>query len=152
MQGIALLITAATIRSPIYHNLWTCHVTDSGLCIFLTQIVIWSYSVAVLSQLYSAWIQGTELHTQHDCSSIPSTDWQFLPNLDAAQLWNSPSLLSKNYSWLLPQQQISGSYSIEAENLRSLNAMPVHRQFTFHPRTQCDWINTGGHTYKNTTH
>ena len=30
--------------------------------------------------------------------------------------------------------------------------MPVHRQFTFYPRIQYNWINNGGHTYKNTTH
>ena len=30
--------------------------------------------------------------------------------------------------------------------------MPVQRQFTFHQRTQYDWINNGGHTHKNTTH
>jgi len=32
--------------------------------IFLTQILIGFYSVAVLSQLYLAWIQDKELHTQ----------------------------------------------------------------------------------------
>jgi len=91
--------------------------------------------------------------TQHEWSSIPSTGWLFLQNLAAAQLWNSTSLLSKNYSWLLTQQQIFwNSHSIEAENLWSLNVMPVQRQFTFYPRTQCDWINNGGHTCKNTTH
>ena len=91
--------------------------------------------------------------TQHEWSSIPSRGWLFLPNLVAAQLWNSPSLLSKNYSWLLPQQQIFwNSHSIEAENLWSLNVMPVQRQLTFYPRTQYDWINNGDHTYKNTTH
>ena len=30
--------------------------------------------------------------------------------------------------------------------------MPVQRQFMFYPRTQCDWINSRGHTCKNTTH
>jgi len=91
--------------------------------------------------------------TQQQWCSIPSTDWLFLPNLVAAQLWNSPSLPSKNYSWLLPQQQIFWNrHSIEAENLWSLNVMPVQWQFTFYPRTQYDWINNGGHTYKNTTH
>jgi hypothetical protein len=25
-------------------------------------------------------------------------------------------------------------------------------QFTFYPMAQCDWINSGGHMYKNTTH
>ena len=43
------------------------------------------------------------------------------------------------------------SHNIEAENLWSLNVMPVQRQFTFYPRTQYDWINSG-HTYKNTTY
>jgi len=66
MQGISLLITPATILSPIYPNLWMCLVRDSGLYIFLTQILIWSYSVAVLSQHYLAWIQDTELHA-HFC-------------------------------------------------------------------------------------
>ncbi len=47
MQGISLLITPATIWSPVYPDLWTCLVRDSGLFIFLTQILIWSYSVAV---------------------------------------------------------------------------------------------------------
>jgi len=30
--------------------------------------------------------------------------------------------------------------------------MPAQRQFTLYPRTQYDWINNGGHIYKNTTH
>ena len=48
-------------------------------------------------------------------------------------------LLSKNYSWLLPQQQIFwNSHSIEAENLLSPTVMPVQRQFTFYPTTQYD--------------
>ena len=77
----------------------------------------------------------------------------FLPKLVAAQLWNSPSFQSKNYSWLLPQQQIFWrSHSIEADNLWSLNVMPIQRQFTFYPGTQYDWMNNGGLTYKNTTH
>ena len=63
MQGISLLITPATIWSPIYPDLWTCLVRDSGLFKFLTQILIWFYSVAVLSQIYLAWIQYKELHT-----------------------------------------------------------------------------------------
>jgi len=91
--------------------------------------------------------------TQHEWSSIPSTRWLFLPNLVAAQLWNSPRLLPKNCSWLLPRQQIFwNSHSTEAENLWSLNVMPVHKQFTFYPRAQYDWINYGGHMYKNTTY
>jgi len=52
MEGISLLITPATIWSPIYPDLWMCLVRDSGLFTFLAQILIWSYSVAVLSQLY----------------------------------------------------------------------------------------------------
>ena len=68
-EGISLLITSATIWSPIYPNLWMCLVRDSGLFIFLTQILIWSHSVAVLSQLYWAWIQDKELHT-HILSNI----------------------------------------------------------------------------------
>jgi len=93
------------------------------------------------------------LRTQHEWISIPSKGWMFLPKLVAAQLWNSPSLLSKNYSWLLPQQQIFwNSHSIEADNLWSLNVMPVQRQFTFYPWNQYDWINNGGLTCKNTTH
>ena len=65
MQGTALLITPATIWSQIYLNLWMCPVrdSDSGLFIFLIQILIWSYSVAVISQLYLAWIQDKETHT-----------------------------------------------------------------------------------------
>ena len=61
--------------------------------------------------------------------------------------------LSKNDSWVLPQQQkFWNSHSNEDENLWNLNAMPVQRQFTFYPRTQYDWINNVGHMYKNTTH
>ena len=90
---------------------------------------------------------------QHEWSSIPRTGRLFLPNLTAAQLWKLPSLLSKKYSWLLPQQQVFwNSHSIEAENLWILIVMPVQRKFTFYPKTQYDWINSGGHTYKNTTH
>ena len=82
MQGISLLITPATIWSPIYPNLWKCLVRDSGLLIFLTQILIWSYSVAVLSQLYLVWIQYKELHT-HFCPitllfSIPPVPYSLL--------------------------------------------------------------------------
>ena len=54
MQGISLLITPATVWSTIYPNLWMYLVRDSGLFILQTQILIWSYSVAVLSQLYLA--------------------------------------------------------------------------------------------------
>jgi len=84
---------------------------------------------------------------------LAHTHWWFLPDPVAAQLWNSSSLPSKNYSWFLPQQQIfRDSHSIEAENLWSINVMAVQRQFTFYPKTQCEWVNKGGHTYKNTTH
>ena len=87
MEGISLLITPVTIRSPIYPNLWMCHVRDSGLFIFLTQILIWSYSVAVLSQLYWAWIQDKEFrvctHTHTFCPiswlfSIPPVPYSLL--------------------------------------------------------------------------
>ena len=40
-----------------------CLVRDSGLFTYLTQILIESYAVAVLSQLYLAWVQDKELHT-----------------------------------------------------------------------------------------
>jgi hypothetical protein len=80
MQGISLLVTPATMWS-IYPNLWTCLVRDSGLFIFLTHTLIWPYSVAVLSQLYSAWIQDKELQTHthththtHFCPSCPTND------------------------------------------------------------------------------
>jgi len=66
MEGISLLITPATIWSPIYPDLWICLVRDSGLFTFLTQILIWFYSVAVLSQLYWAWIY-THTHTHTFC-------------------------------------------------------------------------------------
>jgi len=56
--------------SPIYPNLWMCLVRDSGLFIFLTKILIWSYSVAVLSQLYWAWIQDKVFHTHTLLSNI----------------------------------------------------------------------------------
>jgi len=62
--GHFITITPATIWSPIYLNLWLCLVRDSGLFIFLTQILIWSYSVAVPSQLSLAWIQDKELHAR----------------------------------------------------------------------------------------
>ncbi len=65
MYGTSLLITPATIWSLIYPNLWMCLVRDSGLFIFLTQILIWSYSNAVLSQPYLAWIQDKELTHTH---------------------------------------------------------------------------------------
>ncbi len=68
MQGISLLITPATIWLPVYLNLWICLVRDSGLFIFLTQTLISSYSVTVLSQLYLAWILDKELYTDtHFC-------------------------------------------------------------------------------------
>ena len=63
MEGISLLITPATFWSPISPNLWMCLVRDNGLFIFLTQVLIWSHSFAVLSQLYWAWIKDKELHT-----------------------------------------------------------------------------------------
>jgi len=49
-QGISLLITPATIWSPIYPYLWRYLVWYSGLFIF-RQILIWSYSVAALSRI-----------------------------------------------------------------------------------------------------
>jgi len=52
-----------TVFQIIYPNLWKCLVRSSGLFIFLTQTIIWSYSVAVHSQLYLAWIQDKSLHT-----------------------------------------------------------------------------------------
>ena len=68
MQGISLVITPATISSLIYPSLWMCLVRDSGRFIFLMQILILCYSVAVLSQLYLARIQDKELHTHtHFC-------------------------------------------------------------------------------------
>jgi len=71
MRGILFLITPATIWSPIYPTLWMCLVRDSGLFIFLTQILIWSYAAAFLFQLYSAWIQDKELHSHtHTHTSI----------------------------------------------------------------------------------
>jgi len=71
----------------------------------------------------------------------------FFQTLVQPSSWNSPRLLPKNYSWLLPRQQISwNGHGIEAENLWSLDVMPVHRQSTFYPRTQYDWFNNGGHT------
>ena len=63
MQGISLLITSATTWSPIYPNLWKGLLNDSGLFIFLTQVLIWSYSVSLPSQLDWVWIQDKELHT-----------------------------------------------------------------------------------------
>ena len=69
MQNISLLITPGTIWSPVYPNLWTCLLRDSGLFIFLTQILIWSYTVAVFSQLYLTCIQEKELHT-HTHTSV----------------------------------------------------------------------------------
>jgi hypothetical protein len=97
MQGISLLVTPATMWSPIYPNLWMCLVRDSGRFIFLTQTLIWSYSVTVLSQLYSAWMQEKELHSHtHFCpGSCPTmtcqthfdSSWQpycLLPHIQAA--------------------------------------------------------------------
>ena len=40
MEGISLLITPATIWSPIYPDLWMCLVRDSALFTFLAQILI----------------------------------------------------------------------------------------------------------------
>jgi len=79
MEGISLLITSATIWSPTYPNLWMCLVRDSGLFIFLTQISIWCYSVAVLSQLYWACIQDKEFHTHRHTllSSILTVFYSF---------------------------------------------------------------------------
>ena len=69
MEGTSLLITSATIWSPIYPDLWICLLRDSGLFTFLAQILIWSYSVALLSQLHWAWIQDKEFHV-HILSNI----------------------------------------------------------------------------------
>ena len=75
LHCIALLITPAMIWSPVYPNLWMCPVrdSDSGPFVFLTQILIWPYSVAVLSQLYLAWIQDKDLHTHtHTHTLLPN--------------------------------------------------------------------------------
>ena len=76
IQGISFLITPATIKSPIYIILWMCLVRYSGLFIFQIQILIWSYSVALLSQLSLAWIQDEELQTNtHTHTSVQYSDW-----------------------------------------------------------------------------
>jgi len=107
VEGISLLITSATIWSPIYANLWMCLVRDSGLFIFLTQILtlimlmlrigwgpnntskwqmefnlafkglIWSYPAAVLSQLYWAWIQDKEFSHTHTHTHFCPICWLF---------------------------------------------------------------------------
>ena len=69
--------------SPIYSNLWMCLVRDSGLFIFLTQILIWFHSVAVLSQLYLAWIQDKELHTHTLLSNILTVFYSYSALLHA---------------------------------------------------------------------
>ena len=78
-EGISLLINSATIWSPISPNLWMCLVSDSDLFIFLTQILIWSYPAAVLSQLYWAWIQDKEFsHTHtHTHTHFRPISWLF---------------------------------------------------------------------------
>jgi hypothetical protein len=48
---------------PIYK---CAFLRDSDLFTFLTKFLIWSYSVAVVSQIYLAWIQDKEHHT-HFC-------------------------------------------------------------------------------------
>jgi len=118
IEGISLLITSATIWSPIYPNLWMCLVSDSGLFIFLTQILIWSYSVAVLYQLYWAWIQDKEFHT-HTSVQYPDC-FLFLQCLTACMTilcrflsykWHVRPILA--VSWqphcLLPHIQAAGS-------------------------------------------
>ena len=64
-------ITVNTCNNLIINWSWFVNLPcwDSGLFTFLTQILIWSYSVAVLSQLYWAWIQDKEFHT-HILSNI----------------------------------------------------------------------------------
>ena len=103
--------------------------------------IIWDIFLATETFLF--YIQFLQNSIQYTTNNFPNTTrltgWLFLPNLVAAQLWNSPNLLSKNYSWLLPQQQILwNSHSIETDNLWSLNVMAVQRVFTFYPRTQYD--------------
>jgi len=63
-----------------------CLLRDSGLFIFLTQILIWSYSVAVLSQLYSAWIQDKELLTHTHTHFCPISCFLFLQCLTACMV------------------------------------------------------------------
>ena len=118
MQGISWLITPAKIWSPIYLNLWMCPVMDSCLFIVLTQILIWSCSVAVLSQLSLAWIQDKELHT---CTSVQYPDcFLFIQCLTAcltilcrfmSYKWHVKPILA--VSWqphcLLPHTQVAGS-------------------------------------------
>ena len=84
---------------------------------------------------------------------------QFLTKADCCfQILLQPSSETHPLSYpkttlgIYPINKFSGSHSIEAENLWSLNIMPVQRQFTVYPRNQQDWINNGGLTYKNTTH
>ena len=73
----------------MYPNLRMCLNRDSGLFMFLTQVLIWSYSFAVLSQLYWAWIKDKEYlslslsHTRtHTCVQYPDC-FQFLQYLTA---------------------------------------------------------------------
>ena len=107
--------------------------TDKGLD-------LWEASEQILWYIFLA-TETFVFYIQFLWNSIPSTGWLFLPNLVAAQLWNSPSLLSKNYSWLLPQQQIFWK-----------SQYWVWESVTFHLGTQYDWINNEGVTYKSTTH
>ena len=117
------------VKCPTKQRLWN---------IFLASETLYSISISSKTQYSTPQIIFL---THHEFSSVPSTGWLFLPNLVAAQLWNSPRLLPKNYSWLLPRQQIFwNSHSIEVGNVWSLNVMPVHRQFTFYPRTQYESI------------
>jgi len=114
------------------------------------------------------WICGRHQNKYYDTYSLLLKPWysisssyktQFLAQADCFfQILLQPTSKTHPVSYpkitlgSYPNNKFSGSHSTEAENLLSLNVMPVQRQFTFHPGIQYDWINTGGLTYKNTTH
>ena len=51
-----------------------------------------------------------------------------------------------------PNSKFSGTVTVLRLRICEVLMSCLYRQFTFYPRTQCDWINNGGYTYKNTIH
>ena len=120
--------------------------------------ILWGIFLATESFVFS--IQFLQNSIQYTTNNFPNTSAvQFPAQADCFfQTFLQPSSETHPVSYpkitlgSYPNSKFSVTVTVLRLRIWSLNVMPVQRQFTFYPRTQCDWINNRGHTYKNTTH
>ena len=127
------------------------------------------WDIFLASETFVFYIQFLQNSIQYTTNNFPNTTWVQLffnlsnpPPMSAVQfpaqagcffqtlLQRSSETHPISYPKITlgsyPDSKFSGRVTV----LRPV--VPLQRQFTFYPRTQYDWINNGGHTYKNTTH